>query len=630
MSDQINHECGLALIRLLKPLDFYKKKYGSSTYGLNKLYLMLEKQHNRGQDGAGFASVKLDVNPGYRFMHRERSASQNPIQEIFNRSNNRIAQEKEKNPNWSMESLKKNSAHVSELFLGHVRYGTFGQNSVEAVHPFLRQNNWMHRNLIVAGNFNMTNNKQLFNDLVKLGQHPKEMSDTVTVMERIGHFLDDAVGEKYEKLKKKGVSKIEASTIIGEELDLIEILKKASKDWDGGFVIGGLVGHGDAFILRDPAGIRPAYYYKDDEVLVVASERPVIKTVFNTPKDTIKVLGPGNGLVIKKSGKLIIKNVLKPLEKKSCSFERIYFSRGSDIKIYNERKKLGRLVFPQILKSVENDLKNTVFSYIPNTAEVSFFGLVHEAQDYMNEIAEKKILEEGNSISREKLKKLLSYRPRIEKVAIKDAKLRTFITDDSSRDELVKHVYDVTYGSIKNTDNLVIIDDSIVRGTTLQKSIIKMLDRLSPKKIIIVSSAPQIRYPDCYGIDMARMGDLIAFRAAIELIKDSKNDDIIEKVYKKCVDENKKDVNEIKNLVTEIYNPFSDDQISSKISQMLKEKDIKADVEVIYQSIDNLHKACPDDLGDWYFSGNYPTPGGNKVVNQAYINYYEGSNSRAY
>ena len=630
MSDQINHECGLALIRLLKPLDFYKKKYGSSTYGLNKLYLMLEKQHNRGQDGAGFASVKLDVNPGYRFMHRERSASQNPIQEIFNRSNNRIAQEKEKNPNWSMESLKKNSAHVSELFLGHVRYGTFGQNSVEAVHPFLRQNNWMHRNLIVAGNFNMTNNKQLFNDLVKLGQHPKEMSDTVTVMERIGHFLDDAVGEKYEKLKKEGVSKIEASTIIGEELDLIEILKKASKDWDGGFVIGGLVGHGDAFILRDPAGIRPAYYYKDDEVLVVASERPVIKTVFNTPKDTIKVLGPGNGLVIKKSGKLIIKNVLKPVEKKSCSFERIYFSRGSDIKIYNERKKLGRLVFPQILKSVENDLKNTVFSYIPNTAEVSFFGLVHEAQDYMNEIAEKKIIEEGSNISREKLKKLLSYRPRIEKVAIKDAKLRTFITDDSSRDELVKHVYDVTYGSIKNTDNLVIIDDSIVRGTTLQKSIIKMLDRLSPKKIIIVSSAPQIRYPDCYGIDMARMGDLIAFRAAIELINDSKNDDIIEKVYKKCVDENKKDVNEIKNLVKEIYNPFSDDQISSKISQMLKEKDIKADVEVIYQSIDNLHKACPDDLGDWYFSGNYPTPGGNKVVNQAYINYYEGSNSRAY
>tara|TARA_B100000609_G_scaffold53207_1_gene41530 strand:- start:823 stop:2289 length:1467 start_codon:yes stop_codon:yes gene_type:complete len=488
----------------------------------------------------------------------------------------------------------------------------------------------MHRNLIVAGNFNMTNNKELFNDLVMLGQHPKEMSDTVTVMERIGHFLDDAVGKIYQKLKKSGVSKIEASSIIGEKLDLIKILKKASKDWDGGYVIGGLVGHGDAFVIRDPAGIRPAYYYKDDEVLVVASERPVIKTVFNTPENTIKVLGPGDGLVIKKSGELIIKNIIKPVEKKSCSFERIYFSRGSDIKIYNERKKLGRLVFPQILKAVDNDLKNTVFSYIPNTAEVSFFGLVHEAQDYMNEIAEKKIIEQGNDISRDKLKKLLSYRPRIEKVAIKDAKLRTFITDDSSRDELVKHVYDVTYGSIKKTDNLVIIDDSIVRGTTLQKSIIKMLDRLSPKKIIIVSSAPQIRYPDCYGIDMARMGDLIAFRAAIKLIKESNNEDLIKTVYKNCVEENKQDVNKIKNQVKEIYNLFTDDQISSKISSMLKEKDINADVEVIYQSIENLHIACPDDLGDWYFSGNYPTPGGNKVVNQAFINYFEGSNKRAY
>ena len=630
MSDQINHECGLALIRLLKPLDFYKKKYGSSTYGLNKLYLMLEKQHNRGQDGAGFASVKLDVKPGNRFMHRERSASQNPIQEIFKNSNSRITAHKDKNPKWTMESLKKNTAHVSELFLGHVRYGTFGQNSVEAVHPFLRQNNWMHRNLIVAGNFNMTNNKELFNDLVMLGQHPKEMSDTVTVMERIGHFLDDAVGKIYQKLKKSGVSKIEASSIIGEKLDIIKILKKASKDWDGGYVIGGLIGHGDAFVIRDPAGIRPAYYYKDDEVLVVASERPVIKTVFNTPENTIKVLGPGDGLVIKKSGELIIKSIIKSVEKKSCSFERIYFSRGSDIKIYNERKKLGRLVFPQILKAVNNDLKNTVFSYIPNTAEVSFFGLVHEAQDYMNEIAEKKIMEQGNDISREKLKKLLSYRPRIEKVAIKDAKLRTFITDDSSRDELVKHVYDVTYGSIKKTDNLVIIDDSIVRGTTLQKSIIKMLDRLSPKKIIIVSSAPQIRYPDCYGIDMARMGDLIAFRAAIKLIKESNNEDIIKTVYKNCVEENKQDVNKIKNQVKEIYNLFTDDQISSKISSMLKEKDINADVEVIYQSIENLHIACPDDLGDWYFSGNYPTPGGNKVVNQAFINYFEGSNKRAY
>jgi len=630
MSDQINHECGLALIRLLKPLDFYQKKYGSTNYGLNKLYLMLEKQHNRGQDGAGFASIKLDVGPGHRFMHRERSASQNPIQEIFDKSNRIIKDEKDKNPNWSVALLKKNIAHVSELFLGHVRYGTFGKNSVDAVHPFLRQNNWMHRNLIVAGNFNMTNNQELFDHLVTLGQHPKEMSDTVTVMERIGHFLDDAVDKKYRELKNKGISKIEASSIIGEQLDLIKILKKASKDWDGGFVIGGLVGHGDAFVIRDPAGIRPAYYYKDEEVLVVASERPVIKTVFDTPKDSIKVLGPGNGLVIKKSGELIIKNIIKPVEKKSCSFERIYFSRGSDIKIYNERKKLGRLVFPQILKAINSDMKNTVFSYIPNTAEVSFFGLVHEAQDYMNKIAEEKILQEGSNITREKLKKLLSTRPRIEKVAIKDAKLRTFITDDSNRDELVKHVYDVTYGSIKNSDNLVIIDDSIVRGTTLQKSIIKMLDRLSPKKIIIVSSAPQIRYPDCYGIDMARMGDLIAFRAAIEMIKELNKGQIIESVYKNCVQENKKDVNKIENKVKDIYNPFDDDKISSKISSMLKEKDINAEVEVIYQSIANLHSACPDDLGDWYFSGNYPTPGGNKVVNQAFINYYEGSNKRAY
>ena len=630
MSDQINHECGLALIRLLKPLDFYKKKYGTTTYGLNKLYLMLEKQHNRGQDGAGFASVKLNTKPGERFMHRERSANQNPIQEIFNLSNQRVNDVLMSNPKMSIESQKKNIPHVSELFLGHVRYGTFGKNSVEAVHPFLRQNNWMHRNLIVAGNFNMTNNKELFENLVSLGQHPKEMSDTVTVMEKIGHFLDDAVAKIYRRLKKEGVSKIEASTIIGEKINIIKVLKKASKDWDGGYAIGGLLGHGDAFVVRDPAGIRPAYYYKDDEVVVVASERPVIRTVFNTPEGSITEINPGYGLVIKKSGEIITEPVVRAVKRKSCSFERIYFSRGSDHEIYNERKKLGRLVFPQILKAVSNDLKNTVFSYIPNTAEVSFYGLVHEAQDYMNQIAEKKIIKEGKKISREKLKNLLSLRPRIEKVAIKDAKLRTFITDDLNRDELVKHVYDVTYGSIKNTDNLVIIDDSIVRGTTLQKSIIKMLDRLSPKKIIIVSSAPQIRYPDCYGIDMARMTDLIAFRAAIAMLKDSKKDFIIKEIYDRCVEENKKPVTKIKNLVKEIYKPFNDKQISSKISTMLKEEDINADVEVIYQSIKNLHLACPNDLGDWYFSGNYPTNGGNKVVNQAYINYFEGSNKRAY
>ena len=630
MSDHINHECGLALIRLLKPLDFYRKKYGTHTYGLNKLYLMLEKQHNRGQDGAGFASVKLNMNPGQRFMHRQRSANQNPIQEIFNSSNQIVNDEIQKNPDFSMDILKEKTPHVSELFLGHVRYGTFGKNSVDAVHPFLRQNNWMHRNLIVAGNFNMTNNKELFENLVHLGQHPKEMSDTVTVMEKIGHFLDNEVSKIYKKLKKKNISKIDASPIIEEALNIPRILKKASRDWDGGFTIGGMIGHGDAFVIRDPAGIRPAFYYADDEVVVVASERPVIQTVFNTPFEEIREVNPGDCLVIKKSGKIQIKNIIKPVEKKSCSFERIYFSRGSDKEIYNERKQLGSLLFPQILNAIDDNLEDTVFSYIPNTAEVSFYGMVQKAQDYMNKDAEKKILNEGKKISKEKLRELLSQRPRIEKVAIKDAKLRTFITDDLSRDELVKHVYDVTYGSIKKTDKLVIIDDSIVRGTTLQKSIIKMLDRLSPKKIIIVSSAPQIRYPDCYGIDMAKMTDLIAFRAAIELIKSEKKENKIVKVYKKCINENKKNVNNIKNVVKEIYEPYTDQEISAKISSMLKEKDINADVEVVFQSIKNLHIACPDNLGDWYFSGDYPTPGGNKVVNQAFINYYEGSSNRAY
>ena len=632
MSDRLNHECGLALIRLLKPLEFYQKKYGSASYGLNKLYLMLEKQHNRGQDGAGFASVKLNMKPGQRFMHRERSANQNPIQEIFKLANENITNYKKQHPKFKddIANLKKNVPHVSELFLGHVRYGTFGQNSKDAVHPFLRQNNWMHRNLIVAGNFNMTNNNQMFQDLVNLGQHPKEMSDTVTIMERIGHFLDDSVSKIYKKLKKEGVSKIDASSIIAESIDLHKIIKKASKDWDGGYVIGGLIGHGDAFVVRDQAGIRPAFFYKDDEVVVVASERPVIQTVFNTDFDEIKEINPGDCLIIKKSGKVFTKNVIKSNFKKSCSFERIYFSRGSDQEIYNERKKLGKLVFPQILESVNSDLENTVFSYIPNTAEVSFYGLVHEAEKYIIDLTRKKILRNKSKINDEILKKILSFRPRIEKVAIKDAKLRTFITDDVNRDELVKHVYDITYGSIKKTDNLVIVDDSIVRGTTLQKSILKMLNRLSPKKIVVVSSAPQIRYPDCYGIDMAIMDNLIAFRAAIRLFKKKYNAKSLEDIYKRCLKENKKTTTQIKNIVKEIYNPFTDNQISKEISRMLKDKDITSDVEVVFQSIENLHKACPNHLGDWYFSGDYPTPGGNKVVNKAFINYYEGNKKRAY
>ena len=632
MSDRLNHECGLALIRLLKPLEFYQEKYGSASYGLNKLYLMLEKQHNRGQDGAGFASVKFNMKPGQRFMHRERSAGQNPIQEIFKLANENLSAFVKEHPKSKddITVLKNNVPHVSELFLGHVRYGTFGKNSKDSVHPFLRQNNWIHRNLIVAGNFNMTNNKQMFQDLVRLGQHPKEMSDTVTVMERIGHFLDDSVSKIYKKLKKEGVSKMDASSIIAERIDLQKILVKASSDWDGGYVIGGLIGHGDAFVVRDPAGIRPAFFYKDDEVVVVASERPVIQTVFNTDFDEIKEIGPGDCLVIKKSGKVFTKNVIKSDFKKSCSFERIYFSRGSDQEIYNERKKLGKLVFPQILESVDSDLENTVFSYIPNTAEVSFYGLVHEAEKYIIDLARKKILRDKNKINDKSLQRILSFRPRIEKVAIKDAKLRTFITDDVNRDELVKHVYDITYGSIKKTDNLVIVDDSIVRGTTLQKSILKMLNRLSPKKIIVVSSAPQIRYPDCYGIDMAIMDDLIAFRAAISLFKKKFRASSLEDIYKKCTKENKKAPIKIKNIVKEIYNPFTDRQISKEISRMLKDEDITADVDVVFQSIENLHKACPNHLGDWYFSGNYPTPGGNKIVNKAFMNYYEGLKIRAY
>ena len=632
MSDRLNHECGLALIRLLKPLEFYQEKYGSASYGLNKLYLMLEKQHNRGQDGAGFASVKFNMKPGQRFMHRERSADQNPIQEIFKLANENLATFIKEHPKSKddISILKKNIPHVSELFLGHVRYGTFGKNSKDSVHPFLRQNNWMHRNLIVAGNFNMTNNKQMFQDLVSLGQHPKEMSDTVTVMERIGHFLDDSVSKIYKKLKKEGVSKMDASSIIAERIDLQKILTKASMDWDGGYVIGGLIGHGDAFVLRDPAGIRPAFFYKDDEVVVVASERPVIQTVFNTDFDEIKEINPGDCMIIKKSGKVFTKNVIKSKFKKSCSFERIYFSRGSDQEIYNERKKLGKLVFPQILESVDSDLENTVFSYIPNTAEVSFYGLVHEAEKYIIDLARKKILSNKDKINDKSLERILSFRPRIEKVAIKDAKLRTFITDDVNRDELVKHVYDITYGSIKKTDNLVIVDDSIVRGTTLQKSILKMLNRLSPKKIVVVSSAPQIRYPDCYGIDMAIIDDLIAFRAAIKLFKKKFSANSLEDIYKKCKKENKKAPIKIKNIVKEIYNPFTDSQISKEISKMLKDEDITADVDVVFQSIENLHKACPNHLGDWYFSGDYPTPGGNKIVNKAFINYFEGNKKRAY
>ena len=621
MSDHIKHECGIALIRLLKPLEFYQKKYGSKSYGVNKMYLMMEKQHNRGQDGAGLATVKIGAKPGEKYIFRERSSAKQPIQEVFTRVSERIA---------ASEEMEGNVPFQAELLLGHVRYGTFGKNNIESVHPFLRQNNWTHRNLIVAGNFNMTNNQELFENLVKLGQHPKSKVDSVTVMEKIGHFLDDAVHKIYKDLKKEGFNKQEASPLIEKRLKISKVLKKASRDWDGGYAMAGLLGHGDAFVLRDPSAIRPAYYYQDDEVVVVASERPVIQTVFNTAFEEIKELEAGHSIIIKKSGKTLTVPILEKRERKACSFERIYFSRGSDKEIYLERKKLGELLFPKILQSINSDLKNTVFSYIPNTAETSFFGLVQEAQKFISSQAIVKLLEEKQEISKENLEKLFSLKPRIEKVAIKDAKLRTFIADDANRDELVAHVYDITYGSIKKTDTLVIIDDSIVRGTTLQKSILKILDRLNPKKIVVVSSAPQIRYPDCYGIDMAKMEDFIAFRAAIALLKSEGKEDVIKETYKECLKELKLPSSKMKNKVKKIYIDYTDEDISNQISKILKEKEIKTDVQVIFQTVESLHSACPKNLGDWYFTGNYPTQGGNKVVNQSFVNFYEGSKKRAY
>jgi len=632
MSDAIKHECGIAQVRLLKPLEYYKEKYGTAFYGVNKMYLLMEKQHNRGQDGAGFASIKLNVQPGERYISRIRSNQAQPIQDIFEQINQRINAEMKENPEYADDVAlqKRKIPYLGELFLGHVRYGTFGKNSIESVHPFLRQNNWMHRNLIVAGNFNMTNVNHLFNNLVELGQHPKEKADTVTIMEKIGHFLDSEVRKLYKKLKKEGYSKQEASPHIAEQLNVAKILKKSSKNWDGGYAMAGLMGHGDSFVLRDPAGIRPCYYYKDDEVVVVASERPVIQTVFNLNFEDIKELDPGHAIITKKNGDVSITKIIEPLERKACSFERIYFSRGSDAEIYKERKMLGRLLMPEVLKAINYDTINTVFSFIPNTAETSFYGMVEAAQDELNRQKNEAILEEKESLTDERLQEILAHHLRTEKIAIKDVKLRTFITEDSSRDDLVAHVYDVTYGVIKKDDNLVIIDDSIVRGTTLKKSIIKMMDRLNPKQIVVVSSAPQIRYPDCYGIDMARLEDLVAFRAALELLEENNNSQLVEEVYNKCKQQVNLEDKEVQNFVKEIYEPFTDEQISEKISELLSEPTVEADVKVIYQSVDNLHKACPKNLGDWYFTGDYPTPGGNRVVNRAYINFFEGNKDRAY
>ena len=632
MSDALKHECGIAQLRLLKPLEYYKEKYGTAFYGVNKMYLMMEKQHNRGQDGAGLASIKLNTQPGDRYISRIRSNAAQPIQDIFAQINERINEEIKLHPEYAEDVAlqKKHIPYLGELFLGHVRYGTFGKNSVESVHPFLRQNNWMHRNLIVAGNFNMTNVHQLFNNLVELGQHPKEKADTVTVMEKIGHFLDDEVRKLYKKLKKEGYTKVEASPLIAEQLKISKILRKSAKNWDGGYAMAGLLGHGDSFVLRDPAGIRPAYYYKDDEVVVVASERPVIQTVFNVEFDKVEELPPGHAIITKKNGEVRIKQILEPLERKACSFERIYFSRGSDAEIYRERKMLGKLLMPEVLKAINHDTINTVFSFIPNTAETSFYGMVEAAQDELNKQKNDTILAEKETLTDARLQEILAHRLRTEKIAIKDAKLRTFITEDSSRDDLVAHVYDVTYGVVKPEDNLVIIDDSIVRGTTLKKSILKMMDRTNPKKIIVVSSAPQIRYPDCYGIDMARLENLVAFQATLELLKENDLYHKVEEVYQKCKQQVELEDSEVQNFVKEIYEPFTDEQISDKIAELLSDESIKAEVKIIFQKVENLHKACPKNLGDWYFTGDYPTFGGNRVVNRAFINFYEGSTERAY
>ena len=632
MSDAIKHECGIAFLRLLKPLEFYKEKYGTAFYGIQKMYLLMEKQHNRGQDGAGFASIKLDMEPGERYISRVRSNEPQAIQDVFAQINERVNEELTLHPEYAEDVAlqKKNIPYIGEVFLGHVRYGTFGKNSIESVHPFLRQNNWMHRNLIVAGNFNMTNVKELFNSLVELGQHPKEMADTVTVMEKIGHFLDDEVTDLYHECKLNGMSKREASPVIAEKLEIAKILRRASKGWDGGYAMAGLLGHGDAFVIRDPAGIRPAYFYQDDEIVVVASERPVIQTVFNIDFEKVQELKPGNAIIIKKNGTVTEEEIVTPTPKKACSFERIYFSRGSDAEIYQERKNLGKLILPAVLDAIDSDTDNTVFSYIPNTAETSFYGIVEAAQDFLNQRKNNYILENKDLLTKETLQQLLEVKIRTEKVAIKDAKLRTFITEDSSRNDLVAHVYDVTYGVIKSTDNLVIIDDSIVRGTTLKMSIIKMMDRLKPKSIVIVSSAPQIRYPDCYGIDMAKLEGLIAFQAAIELLKERNQYGIIDEIYKKCkAQENFKDADVI-NYVTEMYAPFTDQEISDKIAAMLTDESVNAEVKIIFQTVENLHIACPKNLGDWYFTGDYPTPGGNRVVNRAFMNFYEGKDARAY
>lgn len=613
MSDSIKHECGIALMRLLRPAGYYIDKYGSWDYSLRKMYLMMEKQHNRGQDGAGLAGIRIGAKPGTRYIHRQRSNSANPIKDVFSR----IYPEIKEDP--------------CDVWLGHLRYGTYGNYNIDVVHPVTRENNWRSRSLVMAGNFNLTNIEVIFNHLLEIGQNPVDFSDTITILENVGHFLDQEVERLYRLHKEQGLTKREISPIIEQELDVAGVLRSAAKRWDGGYVMAGMLGHGDAFVLRDPAGIRPAFWYADDEVVVAASERPVIQTVFDIRTDKVNELDPGKALIIKASGEHSLQEVLPATTPAKCSFERIYFSRGTDKHIYRERKKLGETLTEPVLAAVNHDVRNTVFSYIPNTAESAFYGLIEGVDKWLNNRKRQSILKKGDAITVADFERIMDVRPRIEKIAVKDIKLRTFITEDRSRDDLVAHVYDVTYGIIRRgKDSLVVIDDSIVRGTTLKESIIRILDRLDPAKIVIVSSSPQIRYPDCYGIDMSRLGDFIAFRAALELLKLTGREQLITDVYGRAKEELKKPDAEMVNLVQEIYAPFTDQEISNQIAVMLKTSEIKADLEIVFQSVEGLHKACPGHTGDWYFTGSYPTPGGNRVVNRAFVNYIEGRGGRAY
>ncbi|MEZ4949402.1 MAG: amidophosphoribosyltransferase [Saprospiraceae bacterium] len=630
MSDAIKHECGIALIRLKKPLSFYQEKYGTALYGLNKLHLLMQKQRNRGQDGAGLATIKLNVPPGKRYISRRRSNAQDSLKDLFDHVYgyfNELPKDQLRDPEW----LKGNLPYTGELLLGHLRYGTHGLNTVEAVHPFLRQSNWKNRSLVLAGNFNLTNVDELFEELVGYGQYPKEKSDTVTVLEKIGHFLDDEVQRLHTWFKPDGYSNQEVNELIFEHLDLQRLLRRASRKFDGGYAMAGLIGHGDAFVMRDPHGIRPAYYYDDDEVVVVASERPAIQTTFNVHISKVQELKPAHALTIKYTGEMAEVPFTESKPRMACSFERIYFSRGTDRDIYLERKKLGEQLADRVLESVNYDFKNTVFSFVPNTAESAFMGFTEGLNSRLNDLKAEKIKKLGKDLTDKKLEKILDLSLRVEKIIVKDAKLRTFIADDNSRGELVSHVYDVTYGIVENDkDTLVLLDDSIVRGTTLRDSIISIVSRLRPKKIIIVSSAPQIRFPDCYGIDMSKMKDFVAFRALVELLKENKKMDLLDKAYQQCKEMEKLPTEQIKNAVVPLYKEFSQEEISAKIAEIITPKEIKPKVEIIYQTVEDLHKACPDNIGDWYFSGNYPTPGGNRVVNRAFMNFMENRDERAY